>query len=218
MKGLLIKDMKLMLGQKRFFLIVMGMGIMLMFSGDEPAASMGYVTMLITIFSLNTISYDEHENGMSFLMTLPITRKTYVQEKYAFAVALATVASALSVILVYVISMIRHIDVVLKEVLIISGVLSGVSILIFAITLPLMVKFGSDKGRIALFAVFAVIGVLIALLAKLVEKPGSPLMNVVVKFSELSAGTIAFIAVFAMILTVLASYFVTVKIISRKEY
>lgn len=218
MKGLLIKDMKLMLGQKRFFLIVMGMGIMLMFSGDEPAASMGYVTMLITIFSLNTISYDEHENGMSFLMTLPITRKTYVQEKYAFAVALATVASALSVILVYVISMIRHIDVVLKEVLIIGGVLSGVSILIFAITLPLMVKFGSDKGRIALFAVFAVIGVLIALLAKLVEKPGSPLMNVVVKFSELSAGTIVFIAVFAMILTVLASYFVTVKIISRKEY
>lgn len=218
MKGLLIKDMKLMLGQKRFFLIVMGMGIMLMFSGDEPAASMGYVTMLITIFSLNTISYDEHENGMSFLMTLPITRKTYVQEKYAFAVALATVASALSVILVYVISMIRHIDVVLKEVLIIGGVLSGVSILIFAITLPLMVKFGSDKGRIALFAVFAVIGVLIALLAKLVEKPGSPLMNVVVKFSELSSGTIVFIAVFAMILTVLASYFVTVKIISRKEY
>ena len=218
MKGLLIKDMKLMLGQKRFFLIVMGMGIMLMFSGDEPAASMGYVTMLITIFSLNTISYDEHENGMSFLMTLPITRKTYVQEKYAFAVALATVASALSVILVYVISMIRHIDVVLKEVLIIGGVLSGVSILIFAITLPLMVKFGSDKGRIALFAVFAVIGVLIALLAKLVKKPGSPLMNVVVKFSELSAGTIVFIAVFAMILTVLASYFVTVKIISRKEY
>ena len=218
MKGLLIKDMKLMLGQKRFFLIVMGMGIMLMFSGDEPATSMGYVTMLITIFSLNTISYDEHENGMSFLMTLPITRKTYVQEKYAFAVALATVASALSVILVYVISMIRHIDVVLKEVLIIGGVLSGVSILIFAITLPLMVKFGSDKGRIALFAVFAVIGVLIALLAKLVEKPGSPLMNVVVKFSELSAGTIVFIAVFAMILTVLASYFVTVKIISRKEY
>ena len=218
MKGLLIKDMKLMLGQKRFFLIVMGMGIMLMFSGDEPATSMGYVTMLITIFSLNTISYDEHENGMSFLMTLPITRKTYVQEKYAFAVALATVASALSVILVYVISMIRHIDVVLKEVLIIGGVLSGVSILIFSITLPLMVKFGSDKGRIALFAVFAVIGVLIALLAKLVEKPGSPLMNVVVKFSELSAGTIVFIAVFAMILTVLASYFVTVKIISRKEY
>ena len=32
MKGLLIKDIKLMLGQKRFFLIVMGMGIMLMFS------------------------------------------------------------------------------------------------------------------------------------------------------------------------------------------
>ena len=218
MKGLLIKDIRLMLGQKRFFLIVMGMGIMLMFSGDNPSASMGYVTMLITIFSLNTISYDEHENGMSFLMTLPVTRKIYVQEKYVFAVTLATVAGTFSVILAYVISTVRNIEVMLKELLIVAGALSSVSILIFAITLPLIIKFGSDKGRIAMFAVFSVIGVVIALLGKLAENPNNPLMDMMVKLSEMSAGAIVFIAVFALILMVLASYLVTIKIISKKEY
>ena len=218
MKGLLIKDMRLMLGQKRFFLIVMGMGLMLMFSGDEPTASMGYVTMLLTIFSLNTISYDEHENGMSFLMTLPINRKMYVQEKYVFAGTLSLIAGTLSVVMAYATTIARHIEVALQEILIVGGALSAVSFLIFAITVPLIIKFGSDKGRIAMFAVFAVIGVMIALLAKFVDNPNSPLMNAIVKISELSAGTLVFIAVCALILMVLASYLVTLKIISKKEY
>ena len=218
MKGLLIKDIRLMLGQKRFFLIVLGMGVMLMFSGDNPSSSMGYITMLLTIFSLNTISYDEHENGMSFLMTLPITRKIFVQEKYVFAGGLAIAAGAFSVILAYVVSTIRNIEVSLSEILVVGATLSAVSILIFAITLPLMIKFGSDKGRIVLFVVFAVIGVLVALLAKVAENPDSLLMDIIVNLSEMSASMLAFIAVFALILTVLASYLVTVKIISKKEY
>ena len=218
MKGLLIKDIRLMLGQKRFFLIVLGMGVMLMFSGDNPSSSMGYITMLLTIFSLNTISYDEHENGMSFLMTLPITRKIFVQEKYVFAGGLAIAAGAFSVILAYVVSTIRNIEVSLSEILVVGATLSAVSILIFAITLPLMIKFGSDKGRIALFVVFAVIGVLVALLAKAAENPDILLMDIMVNFSEMSAGMLVFIAVFALILMVLASYLVTVKIISKKEY
>ena len=218
MKGLLIKDIRLMLGQKRFFLIVLGMGVMLMFTGDNPSSSMGYITMLLTIFSLNTISYDEHENGMSFLMTLPITRKIFVQEKYVFAGGLAIAAGAFSVILAYVVSTIRNIEVSLQEILVVGATLSAVSILIFAITLPLMIKFGSDKGRIALFVVFAVIGVLVALLAKAAENPDILLMDIMVNFSEMSAGMLVFIAVFALILMVLASYLVTVKIISKKEY
>lgn len=218
MKGLLIKDIRLMLGQKRFFLIVLGMGVMLMFTGDNPSSSMGYITMLLTIFSLNTISYDEHENGMSFLMTLPITRKIFVQEKYVFAGGLAIAAGAFSVILAYVVCTIRNIEVSLQEILVVGATLSAVSILIFAITLPLMIKFGSDKGRIALFVVFAVIGVLVALLAKAAENPDSLLMDIIVNISEMSAGMLVFIAVFALILMVLASYLVTVKIISKKEY
>lgn len=218
MKGLLIKDIRLMLGQKRFFLIVLGMGVMLMFSGDNPSSSMGYITMLLTIFSLNTISYDEHENGMSFLMTLPITRKIFVQEKYVFAGGLAIAAGAFSVILAYVVSTIRNIEVSLSEILVVGATLSAVSILIFAITLPLMIKFGSDKGRIVLFVVFAVIGVLVAMLAKVAENPDSLFMDIIVNLSEMSASMLAFIAVFALILMVLASYLVTVKIISKKEY
>ena len=99
MKGLLIKDFKLLLGQKRFFVIVLGMGVMLMFTGGNPSSAIGYIVMLMTIFTLNTLSYDEHENGMNFLMTLPISRKTCVQEKFVYAGILAVGAGVVSVIL-----------------------------------------------------------------------------------------------------------------------
>lgn len=218
MRGLLIKDISLMLGQKRFFLIVLGMGIMLMFSGDDLNTSIGYITMLIMIFSLNTISYDEHENGMSFLMTLPIYRKTYVIEKYVFAGLLACGAGVFAMILAYVVSVVRNIEVHVRELLATGGILIATSILIFAVTLPLMIKYGAEKGRIALFAVFAVLGVMIALLTKMIENAGEYLNKLAIFFSEMSIGMIVFMAVFALFLIVLASYLLTVKIISKKEY
>lgn len=218
MKGLLIKDMSLMLGQKRFFLIVLGMGALLMFTGDNPSASMGYVTMLITIFSLNTFSYDEHENGMSFLMTLPVTRKTYVLEKYVFAGTLACGAGAFSVILAYVISTIRSIPANLVELLVVGGTLGAISIMIFAITFPLLLKFGADKGRIAMFAVFAVIGMIIALLTKFADNSNGTFEKMLVVLSDMSAGMLVLLAVFALILVLLASYLFSIKIINKKEY
>ena len=43
-----------------------------------------YAAILFTILAISTLSYDEYENGMSFLFTLPFSRNTYVVEKYLF--------------------------------------------------------------------------------------------------------------------------------------
>lgn len=42
------------------------------------------MTMFGAMIAVGTLSYDETDNGLAFLMTLPVDRKTYVREKYLF--------------------------------------------------------------------------------------------------------------------------------------
>lgn len=91
MKGLLIKDFKLIMTRGIFILFVIVCYIFFQFGAGNSQTSVGLVTLMLSLFSITSITYDEYENGMPFLFTLPITRKQYVQEKYAFGFLLTTV-------------------------------------------------------------------------------------------------------------------------------
>ena len=83
MKGLFVKDIELMKQQKQFFILVVVMEVILNLAGSGSVSfATGYFTIVTAIFAITTISYDEFDNGLAFLMTLPVTRKQYVAEKY----------------------------------------------------------------------------------------------------------------------------------------
>ena len=75
MKGLLIKDFKLMKMQKNFFLMMIAIVIAISFFQNEISFPLGFLPFVISLFSLSTISYDEFDNGNAFLFSLPISRK-----------------------------------------------------------------------------------------------------------------------------------------------
>ena len=83
MRGLLQKDLCLLVQRSRILLVMIGVGILMGFSADGSFV-IGYLTMLCAILAISTISYDEFDNGNAFLFTLPISRKSYVVEKYVF--------------------------------------------------------------------------------------------------------------------------------------
>ena len=62
MKGLLIKDFRLLKGQVHFLLIVTVCVIVFMINGNE-AFGVAYVCSMVALLSLTTVSYDEYENG-----------------------------------------------------------------------------------------------------------------------------------------------------------
>ena len=66
MKGLLIKDFKLMKNQKNFlFVIFIGATASMLLSGFSSFL-MGYFPFICSFFVLSTISYDEFDNGNAF--------------------------------------------------------------------------------------------------------------------------------------------------------
>ena len=87
MKGLIIKDFKLLMMQKSFFVTLTIVAIFFGITTDSIFV-IGFLTMICSMFALSTISYDEFDNGNAFLFSLPITRKGYVIEKYIFAIML----------------------------------------------------------------------------------------------------------------------------------
>ena len=218
MKGLLIKDFKLLLGQKRFFAIVIGFGLFFMFLNENPSAGIGYVTMLLTIFTLSTMSYDEFDNGMAYLMTLPVTRKTYVREKYVFAGVIALLAAIGSTIMALISSYIMNISFVMLEAVVTGGTLILVAWLILAVTIPVQMKFGAEKSRVAMMMAMGAIFIVFMLLMKGIEYFGGDLTGVVSFFVGLDAGLLIFMGVFAAILVLLASCGTSVRIILKKEY
>ena len=83
MKGLLIKDFRLLKGQVHFLLIVTGCVIVFMINGSE-AFGVAYVCSMVALLSLTTVSYDEYENGSAFLFTLPIKKKNISLLEFCF--------------------------------------------------------------------------------------------------------------------------------------
>ena len=88
MKGLLVKDYRFLLGQKSSFLIFVALGLFFVLTGEEISFGVSYAMIFAAILATSSITYDSMENGMAYLLTLPIQKKMYVIEKYLFSLAI----------------------------------------------------------------------------------------------------------------------------------
>ena len=218
MKGLLIKDVKLMLGQKKFFVVVVGMGIFFMMSNANPVSGVSYITMLLSIFTLSTISYDEFDNGMAFLMTLPIERKTYALEKYVFASLVSLISAVGTSVMAFIFGEVMDVPVVMAEVIGVACVIVLISWMMLSVTIPLQIKFGAEKGRIAMILAMGIIFGVVFALAKLLSNSNADMSSVILFLESLEAWHLVLGAVLVTALILIISYLSCVRIINKKEY
>lgn len=151
MRGLIQKDFCLLLQRSRVLLVLIGVGVLMGFSTDGSFV-IGYMTMLFAILTIGTISYDEFDNGYPFLLTLPITRKTYVIGKYIFCLLGDLIGWVISVVIFIGCTMAKG-GLPLPVQIMESLAFIPVFLLITAIMLPMQLKFGAEKSRV-MIAVF----------------------------------------------------------------
>lgn len=158
MCGLLVKDFRLMKMQRKLFIIVIAIGLIMAVSMNDSAFILGYITVVIPFSAISTISYDEFDNGNAFLFTLPISRKEYVYEKYGFSLLLGFLSLTAAVVLSVIFDLLKGNPIL--ETLTASPLIFGIVVAILAVMIPIQLKFGADKGRIVLFAVFGIVAAL----------------------------------------------------------
>ena len=217
MKGLLIKDVKLLKNQKQFFLVICIIGTLFLVTSNDPSFVITYMTLMFSIFTLSTISYDEHDNGAAYLFTLPISRQSYTMEKYVFGLITTMLAWVVFTAAALGATYYRQIEIDLRQWLVIAVTYLAVALLLLAITIPIQFKFGAERSRIALIAVGCAVLVAYAA-AKIFEAFHIDLSAVIDRVAEMTPGVFLAFLCAAAVAAIGISYSISLRIVKKKQF
>lgn len=220
MKGLLIKDFKLMTRQKTTLLMVLLLIVLFPAFEMNQGFIVSYTIMILLFLTVSTISYDDFDNGMAFLFTLPADRKTYVREKYVLGLLTAVAGWLLAVLVnvAYIAALGEKASGTISELLFLSFTIAPAALMMWEVLLPLQLKFGSEKARLVVFVVAGVVAVIGVLASKIVEKNPEQIGNLLEKAEEIDPSVPGIVFFAAAIIGLLISYACSVKIMEKKEY
>ena len=222
MRGLLIKDLRFILQNKKMMGVLLFVVVaMLVTQGPEGGVFViSYMTLLCGMMVLNTISMDEFDKSDVFLMTMPIERKTYAAEKYIFALLCSFcgwLAGTVSSTLMQKGSV--------KDYLVIALVLYVICSFFQMLILPIQLKFGGDKGRMVLMGVVVFFFVVVILIKKVGEHMFDTAADaekwadeVLVRLESLNPWSIALVVAAVWIAVTAISFGISKKIMEKKEY
>lgn len=216
MKGLLIKDYYLLLQQKTFYFLMICMVISCGIAGENTAFAISFIMFVFSLLSCNTISYDEYNQGYTFLFTLPVTKQVYVKEKYVLSILTSIIGWVVGCLLALVTMFIQNTLQSFTAVLSFSILLLPALLLLQCINIPIQLKFGSENGRNIRFLLTGGIILAVILLSKL---PGFSTINIL-DFSSLTAPPVLYagIIILFVLLSLAISYTISSHIMNNKEF
>lgn len=217
MKGLLIKDLKLIIMQRNVLLVIIVVASLMILRTENYAFGIGYMTFIGALFTLSTISCDEEDNGSAFLFALPISRKRYVMEKYVFGLLFGGGCWLIGTLLAVASVLTKDVAMLWK--------LPGLAVLVLpilfaflAVIIPFQLKFGGDRGRIAIIIAIGgvcLVGVGVERLARMFH---IELLSVLKRLLEMGRGVITVLALGVGLAVLYISYRISVSIMNKKEF
>lgn len=163
MKGLLLKDGYQTVSQmKTMYLTVAVVLIVWMFStSDSYAFPISYAAIFLGVLPVNLLGYDQNSGWVEYSLTLPVSKKVLVAEKYLVGLLCAAASVVIGGLFVVVLSL-RKGAALDGTALFFVGNGVNTILLMNGISLPLMYRFGAEKARMIYILTFAGFGALIA--------------------------------------------------------
>ena len=200
-KALLYKDFNAL---KRYARIMLIVAVVCSFIFKEQGSS-----LIVMIYSasllLTTMAIDEREHFLRRAISDSGRNKAIVGEKYILLFILVMAAVVISIILEMVMAVIYKRSIEWGSMIIIM--LSGFALTSFSggTTIPLTLRYGAEKARIILLLCYMVPAILMMWLL--------PSVNI-----TLSTFTLSIVIIIFSLLLYLLSFFVSVKILEKKDF
>lgn len=213
MKGLLVKDFRILLQQKRTLMLMVLISILMLFAVSDISFITGYVTLMASFTAIGTISYDEMDNGHTFLFTLPISRKGYVLGKYILSVMACIIAwGIVNILMAVAMSGEYHVEDFAGAACVLV-----VALFMQFVMIPLQLKYGAEKSRLVyllIVGIIVVVGVLLGQYSGYI----SGLENLSGWGEALGILGIAGIMLLITAIVAFVSLFISCKIMEKKQF
>lgn len=162
MSGLIKKDFLSIKRQARVFVFLAVIYTAIAYFSAGPSFFQGFVIILSSMMPVTALAYDERAHFERYALTMPLSRKRVVVAKYLFGLICIGIALVINVVFEILLSIIRHTPV--SETLPVTMlVLLGVALFFLSVNLPVMFKFGTEKGRL-IYMGLAVLAILLPML------------------------------------------------------
>ena len=200
-KALLFKDINAL---KRYARLLLVMAVVCSFLFKDQGSA-----LIVMIYSaslmLTTMAIDEREHFLRRAISDSGRKKEIVGEKYILLLMLVGIAGVLSVILEYIMALFYHRPLAWDGVA--MEVLTGFAITSFSgsMTIPLTLKFGSEKARIILLLCYMVPAVFVIWLFSSID-------------ITLSLPLIIIAAVLFSVLCNIVSFLISLRLLAKKDF
>ncbi|NMC57283.1 MAG: ABC-2 transporter permease [Eubacteriaceae bacterium] len=201
MKGLLLKDLVNLKQQTKIYIIIIAVWLAIALSSKDGSFLGGMICVLSVMLPITTLSYDEKAKWDKYVLSMPVSRKQVVESKYILALALSFIGCIIS----FAFNLFITKDA--SQSILMSLAFWAFSIFAFSVILPLIYKFGVEKGRAIILIVFLAPTVLAILIGKLnINLPSKEFLY-----------NLKFVVPIFIIAALLLSCYISIKIFKNKE-
>lgn len=217
MKALFIQDFRYMLTQKSFLVLIALVGIVLALTqNDNYIFVIGYLGFMGMITGMISVTMDDQSNGLTFLFSLPIDRRVYVREKYIFIVLMGVSFSIFATALCLLFRVFAEYKAPLNEILATALGTLFVMLLFVCFMLPLQLKFGAERARLASFIAIGLFFAAVIVAGLVVNFADA--LPFIQAFLSLSPVALTGIAVAFLIVCLRISYSASLRVMLRREF
>ena len=203
MKGLIIKDFLNLKRQAKIIGVIVVFYFLLSMTSKDSNMFGTMILFLFAMMPVTAISYDERANWDKYGLTMPVSRADMIISKYILGLILST----LVLILNFIVQLLLGTKMNTENIMSIFSIFC-LSIIFFSVLLPIMFKFGVEKGRTVMYLVLMIPTILILLLSNVIKAPPSD--DIILKA--------LYALPFITILVFLLSIFISVNIYKKKEF
>ena len=209
MSGLLLKDLLVLRKGAKAYLIFLALyAVLSLFWSSNLFSTL--LVVIVMMLPMNCFSWDNYTKWDTYAMALPIRRRTVVASRYLLVLLIAAAAMVLMAALSLVSFLISGVMDWDQFLLSYTSSMAG-ALLLNALTLPLLYKYGPERARILMMVCLVVIFAGIYLLEAVTKDGGQPVLPAVNQTVVLAIVLLALLAAFAV------SYLISCHIYEHKE-